>query len=104
EGYEVAWVDEAQSLSQSSLDLLYPTIRKPGSELWFSWNPRKDDDPVDVFFRKENVGEDGFTCVRASFTENPWFRETEMYRDMLRDKQRDPDRYAHIWLGEYLRN
>jgi phage terminase large subunit len=104
EGYEVAWVDEAQSLSQSSLDLLYPTIRKPGSELWFSWNPRKADDPVDVFFRKENIGEPGFACIQANFNDNPWFSETEMYRDMLRDRRRDADRYAHIWLGDYLRN
>jgi phage terminase large subunit len=41
EGFDVAWVEEAQSLSQRSLDLLRPTIRKPGSEIWFSWNPNK---------------------------------------------------------------
>ncbi len=104
EGYDIAWVDEAQSLSQSSLDLLYPTIRKPGSELWFSWNPSQAKDPVDSFFRMENVSDPDFTCVRANFTDNPWFKATEMYRDMERDKRRDPDRYAHIWLGEYQRN
>src|SRR5690349_22358393 len=48
EGFDVAWVEEAQSLSQRSLDLLRPTLRKPGSELWFSWNPGKPTDPVDV--------------------------------------------------------
>ena len=46
EGYDRAWVEEAQSLSQQSLDLLRPTIRKPGSELWFTWNPRNETDPV----------------------------------------------------------
>jgi phage terminase large subunit len=51
EGYDIAWVEEAQSLSQRSLDLLRPTIRKPGSELWFSWNPNLDSDPVDVLLR-----------------------------------------------------
>ena len=47
EGYDRAWVEEAQSLSQRSLDLLRPTIREKGSELWFSWNPRFESDPVD---------------------------------------------------------
>ncbi len=51
EGYDVAWVEEAQTLSQTSLRLLRPTLRKPGSELWFSWNPKKPDDPVDDFLR-----------------------------------------------------
>jgi phage terminase large subunit len=46
EGYDCAWVEEAQSLSQRSLDLLRPTIRKPDSELWFTWNPNKDNDPI----------------------------------------------------------
>lgn len=103
EGYDVAWVDEAQSLSQSSIDMLYPTIRKPGSEMWFSWNPSQPKDPVDVFFRGENVKDPDFVSVRANFSQNPWFRETALLRDMQRDK-RDPDRYAHIWLGEYQRH
>jgi hypothetical protein len=47
-GFDVAWAEEAQSLSQRSLTLLRPTIRKPGSELWFSWNPTRKTDPVDV--------------------------------------------------------
>ena len=53
EGYDVAWVEEAQRLSQRSLDLLRPTLRREGSELWFSWNPREPTDPVDVLLRKE---------------------------------------------------
>ena len=40
EGFDVAWTEEAQTLSSRSLEFLRPTIRKPGSELWFSWNPR----------------------------------------------------------------
>ena len=51
EGVDCAWVEEAQSLSQRSLDLLRPTIRKPGSELWFTWNPRQATDPVDTLLR-----------------------------------------------------
>jgi hypothetical protein len=60
EGYDVAWVEEAQTLSQRSLDLLLPTIRKPGSKLWFKDprtpphenNGRSFGDPVAVMFRK----------------------------------------------------
>src|ERR1044072_5266961 len=51
EGYHRAWVEEAQNLSQHSLDLLRPTIREEGSELWFSWNPRSASDPVDKLLR-----------------------------------------------------
>lgn len=103
EGYDGAWVEEAQSLSQRSLDLLYPTLRKAGSELWFSWNPRRATDPVDKFFC-DAEGDPGFVLVRANYWDNPWFVETEMQRDMERDKARDPDKYAHVWLGEYERN
>jgi phage terminase large subunit len=52
EGYDCAWVEEAQSLSQRSLDLLRPTIRKEGSELWFTWNPSQDTDPVDQLLHR----------------------------------------------------
>ena len=48
EGFKRAWVEEAQTLSTTSLALLRPTIRAPGSELWFSWNPRRKTDPVDA--------------------------------------------------------
>jgi Phage terminase large subunit len=53
EGYDIAWVEEAQSLSQRSLDLLRPTIRKQKSELWFSWNPTDKKDPVEKLLRGE---------------------------------------------------
>ena len=51
EGFRIAWIDEAQSLSARSLSLLRPTIRAQGSELWASWNPRRRSDAIDDFFR-----------------------------------------------------
>jgi phage terminase large subunit len=51
EGVTIAWIEEAQTLSHRSLALLRPTIREEGSELWFSWNPRRRTDVVDEFFR-----------------------------------------------------
>ena len=51
EGFNRAWVEEAQSLSDRSLSLLRPTIRAEASELWFSWNPSRATDPVDMLLR-----------------------------------------------------
>jgi phage terminase large subunit len=102
EGYDVGWVEEAQTMSQKSLDMLRPTIRKEGSELWFSWNPRSPNDPVDVLLRGENPPP-GSIVVRANYTENPRFPEV-LRIEMEYDRSRDPDKYAHVWLGEYQRN
>lgn len=102
EGYDRAWVEEAQSLSQHSLDLLRPTIRKPGSELWFSWNPRNAADPVDLLLRNENPPP-GTVVVQVNFSDNPWFPDV-LREEMEYDRSRDPDKYAHVWLGGYLQN
>lgn len=99
EGFDIAWVEESQTISQKSLDLLTPTIRKPGSELWFSWNPENEDDPVDVFFA-EGADHADFMLAHVNFDQNPWFPE-ELRADMERDKRRDPDKYAHVWEGAY---
>ena len=101
EGYDRAWVEEAQSLSQRSLDLLRPTMREAGSEIWFSWNPRRDSDPVDRFMRDDPP--DSAVVVQVNYPDNPWFPDV-LREEMEWDKRRDPDKYAHIWLGEYQRN
>lgn len=102
EGFQIAWFEEAQSASQRSLDLLRPTIRAPGSELWFSWNPRYATDPVDVLLRGANPPPDGIV-IEANHTDNPWMPE-ELVKELEYDKRRDPDKYAHIWLGKYQSN
>lgn len=102
EGYDCAWVEEAQSLSQVSLDLLRPTIRKPGSELHFTWNPRQSDDPVDFLLRGPTPPKDA-TVIKVNYTDNPWFPSV-LRDEMEYDKRRDPDKYQHVWMGEYLRN
>lgn len=102
EGFKRAWFEEAQSASQRSLDLLRPTIRSPGSELWFSWNPRFSTDPIDVLLRGDSPPP-GAVVIEANYTDNPWFPK-ELADEMEYDKRRDPDKYAHIWLGQYQRN
>ena len=102
EGYDCAWVEEAQSLSQHSLDLLRPTIRKPESELWFTWNPRQSTDPVDQLLRGETPPKDA-TILKVNFTDNPWFPDV-LKDEMEYDKRRDIDKYQHVWQGAYLTN
>lgn len=99
EGFKRAWAEEAQTLSARSLSLLRPTIRANGSELWFSWNPRRKSDPVDEMLRS-SVLPTGATVVRANWSDNPWLPGVlEQERlDCLRDT---PDQYDHIWEGGY---
>ena len=99
EGYKRAWVEEAQTLSQYSLDLLRPTIRMPGSELIFTWNPRFKTDAVDTFFRKGKPPESAIV-IQVNWNQNPWFPE-ELRREMLEDFERDADKAEHIWNGAY---
>lgn len=102
EGFDVAWVEEAQSLSQRSLELLRPTIRKPGSELWFTWNPARPTDPVDVLLRGENAPSSAIV-VQVNWMDNPWLPE-ELLADLEDDRRRDPDKYLHVWEGHYSLN
>lgn len=99
EGFDVAYVEEAQTLTKRSLELLRPTIRKPNSELWFSWNPRHASDPVDQFFRGLVLPPDA-TIVRANYKDNPFFPAV-LEADRAFDEVNNRERYAHIWLGEY---
>ncbi len=98
EGYHRAWVEEAQNLSERSLTLLRPTIREPDSELWFSWNPSSANDPVDKLLRS-TPPMPGAIVIAASYMDNPFFPDV-LRREMEWDK-RDPEKYAHVWLGEY---
>lgn len=98
EGYTVAWFEEAQTCSQRSLDLLRPTIRAPGSELWFTWNPKARTDPVDKFFRQKPPAD--AIVVKANYSDNPWF-PAELEGERLLDETGDEDRYRNIWLGDY---
>ena len=97
EGFRRAWIEEAQTLSARSNQLLRPTIRAEDSEIWYSWNPRRKNDPVDVMFRSGNLPTDAIS-VEANWRDNPWFPKVleQERRDCKRD---DPDNYPHIWEG-----
>ena len=101
EGFDVAWVEEAQNLSKRSLELLRPTIRKENSELWFSWNPENETDAVDSFFKQmQENGATDFILVTANFSDNP-FLPTELFNEQEYDRRYNPSTYEHIWLGSY---
>ena len=102
EGYDRAWVEEAQSISLKSLKLLRPTIRKHGSEMWFSWNPNLPTDPIDVLLRGDNPPKDA-VVVEVNHTQNPWFPDV-LKDEMEYDKFRDIDNYHHTWMGGYVGN
>ncbi len=100
EGFRIAWIDEAQSLSARSLALLRPTIRAKDSELWASWNPRRKSDAIDDFLRGRRP--DGAAVVKANWRDNPWFPDV-LEEERLLDQKLYPERYDHIWEGEYAR-
>jgi len=108
EGFKRAWVEEAQTLSAKSLRLLRPTIRSDptptssGSELWFSWNPRRKTDPVDMMLRQGTLPTDSIV-VKSNWSDNPWFPA------VLEQERQDcliatPDEYEHVWDGGYATN
>lgn len=100
EGFNCSWVEEAQSLSKRSIDLLLPTIvRTPGAELWFSWNPLLATDAVDKLF-EDGKNDPDFMHVHVNYTENP-YPIPELIKLAEFCRINDPDNYANIWLGAH---
>jgi hypothetical protein len=99
EGFRVAWVEEAQTISERSLELLDPTIRSPGSEMWFSWNPRNATDPIDKLLRGQNPPTKS-VVVKACYSDNPFF-PAELEEKRAYAEKHSRERYGHIWLGDY---
>ena len=79
--------------------MLRPTIRAEGSELWFSWNPRLKNDPVDAFLRADEPPPDAIV-VKANYNDNIWFPEV-LEKERLETLRSNPDNYEHIWEGGY---
>lgn len=97
EGIDICWVEEAESVSEDSWNVLIPTIRKEGSEIWASFNAKNIldntyqrfivDPPHDIY------------SIKVNYYDNPYFPET-LRREMEECKARDYDLYLHIWEGE----
>jgi phage terminase large subunit len=101
EGADIFWGEEASRFSERSLKIVRPTLRKPGSELWFSWNPEFEHDPIDRFFRGE-AGPPPDSLVReVSWRDNEWFAKSPLQAEMEFDYASDPVRAEHVWGGGY---
>lgn len=99
EGFKRALWEEAQTATARSLNLLKPTMRASGSELWFIWNPRRSIDPVDVMFRGPERPTDAIV-VRSNWRDNPWLT-AELELERLDCMRMQPEQYDHIWEGGY---
>ena len=104
EGFHRAWLEEAQTISDLSLQLLRPTIRWEDtnkglkSEIWATWNPRRRIDPIDVLLRQRNLKDS--IVVKANWRDNPWFPKV-LEQERVDCLENDPDQYDHIWEGGY---
>lgn len=99
EGIDIAWVEEAEKVSQESWEVLIPTVRKEGSEIWASFNPADEHDPTYQRF-VINTPPNAFV-QKVSWRDNPWFPDTlRKEKDYL--ARVDPDAYAHVWEGETI--
>jgi phage terminase large subunit len=97
EGVDVVWIEEAQVVTKRSWDVLTPTIRKPGSEIWISMNPDMETDETYVRFIQNPQA--GSFVRQVNWRDNPWFNEV-LNNERLETLRRDPDNYDNIWEGQ----
>lgn len=100
EGYKRAWWEEAHTATMKSINLLRPTMRTPGSQMWWSYNRNRKNDPVDVMFSGEQIPT-GAAVVTANWRDNPWFT-AELEQERLDCLRMQPEQYDHIWEGGYV--
>ncbi|OQA30290.1 MAG: Phage terminase large subunit [Betaproteobacteria bacterium ADurb.Bin341] len=97
EGIDICWVEEAQSVSENSWNILIPTIRKDGSEIWVTFNPGEETDPTYQRFVKQPPP--GAIVRKVNFHDNPWFPDV-LRAEMEYLRRVDYDAYLHVWEGE----
>lgn len=124
EGLDGVWVEEAETVSKLSWQALIPTVRKMScvladayrklgvegvpdkvsSEIVATFNPREEDDATSVLFFKTLAGDPDCWSPDVNWQDNPFFSETTLHADMLRDYKLDADMAAHVWGGQFRRN
>lgn len=102
EGADIFWGEEASAFSERSLRMIRPTMRKPGSELWFTWNPEFDHDPIDKFFRGEQGAPPDSLLMPVSWRDNKWFENSPLQAEMEFDYKSDAAKAEHVWGGGYV--
>jgi phage terminase large subunit len=99
EDYDIFWVEEAATVPEESWRVLIPTLRKPGSELWISFNREEELDPVYERFCIRPRADAMIIELSPGTIDNPWFTP-ELKREMEEDYKRDPDEAEHVWGGQ----
>ena len=99
-GVRRTWLEEAQKVSQSSLNYLIPTVMRdfPDCELWASWNPDEEEDPIQQMF--VDHADETFSVCKINYYDNPWFPES-LDKVRLRDLKNNPEQYGWIWEGNF---
>ena len=100
EGFGTVWIEEGQTLSKRSLQLLRPTIRAENSEIWASWNPRRKNDAIDMLLRGDDAPSSAIV-VKSNWDNNPWLPDV-LNQERLDDLRLTPDSYEHVWNGGYV--
>ena len=103
EGATIFWGEESQNFTQRAVEVIIPTIRASGSRMYWTWNPRYADDPVDAMFRGPHPPEKSYV-KRVSYRDNPWFHQTRMPSELRRMLRANPKRALHVWEGGYDEN
>lgn len=99
EGTDVCWVEEAQVVTKKSWDTLIPTIRKPGSEIWITFNPELEDDETYKRFVTDGRDDPDTWLCEVNYADNPWF-PPELDLERLKMLKRDPVGYRTTWDGQ----
>lgn len=106
-GIDFLWVDESNTIKQTTIDKVLPSIRSTARnsspEIWFTWNPENDYDPIDNFSRGEDGPPPNSLIWQTNYYDNPFF-PSELNDLMEWQKKTDYEKYLHIWEGEYLTN
>lgn len=96
----LCWVDEAEPVTEQAWQVLLPTIREEGAELWVTWNPEREESATHKRFRVDPPA--CAKIVELNYRDNPWFPSV-LEQQRLEDKEKRPDSYAHIWEGDFVR-
>lgn len=97
EGVDIVWAEEARAITKRSWDVLIPTIRKPGSEIWISFNPELDTD--ETYQRFVVSPPEDAVVIKMTYADNPWFPDV-LEAERRASLKRDPVGYRNIWEGE----
>lgn len=95
----LAWVDEAETVTEVAWQTLIPTLREEDSELWVTWNPKRKGSATDKRFKASN--DPRYKVVEMNWRDNPWFPDV-LERVRVKDRAERPDSYEHIWEGAYV--